>query len=247
MINKLPGLKDTILSLSNQYGISPDVFAQRLSYEGWLQQIAGIYNTASVAEQKTFPWQDYMDNTVSGFGQLGLDTFGDHLKAGDLNLRRDFEYRDSYQPNEDKTGNIYNSGDFNNAYDALEAKAAMLEYFTKIAKKRNLNIDVIGVYFIKPLDEEVVLASAKKTGKVVTAEEHSVIGGLGSAVCECLSEKYPVPVKRIGVYDEFGESGSAAALIEKYGFDAKAYGFVSVIGEVEYVVFTCPALEKRIG
>lgn len=146
MINKLPGLKDTILSLSNQYGISPDVFAQRLSYEGWLQQIAGVYNTASVAEQKTFPWQDYMDNAVSGFGQLGLDTFGDHLKAGDLNLRRDFKYRDTYQPNEDKTGNIYNSGEFNNAYDALEAKAAMLEYFTKIAKKRNIPEEDLDTY-----------------------------------------------------------------------------------------------------
>ena len=96
---------------------------------------------------------------------------------------------------------------------ALEA-AEMLE-------KEGVSAEVINIHTIKPLDEEVVLASAKKTGKVVTAEEHSVIGGLGSAVCECLSEKYPVPVKRIGVYDEFGESGSAAALIEKYGFDGK--------------------------
>ena len=146
VINKIPKLKETILNLSKQYGISPDVFTQRLSYEGWLQQIALHYNRASVAEQKTFPWQDYMDNEVSGFGQLGLDTFGDHLKAGDLNLRRDFEYKDTYQTNEDGTGNIYNSGTFNNAYDALEAKAAMLEYFTNIAKKRNISEEDINAY-----------------------------------------------------------------------------------------------------
>ena len=98
--------------------------------------------------------------------------------------------------------------------------SAALEAAEMLAKE-GVSAEVINIHTIKPLDEEVILASAKKTGKVVTAEEHSVIGGLGSAVCECLSEKYPVPVKKIGVYDEFGESGSAAALIEKYGFDGK--------------------------
>ena len=98
--------------------------------------------------------------------------------------------------------------------------SAALEAAEKLAAD-GISAEVINIHTIKPLDEEVVLASAKKTGKVVTAEEHSVIGGLGSAVCECLAEKYPVPVNRIGVYDEFGESGSAAALIEKYGFDGK--------------------------
>lgn len=97
----------------------------------------------------------------------------------------------------------------------------------KDLEKDGISAEVINIHTIKPLDEEVILKSAKKTGKVVTAEEHSVIGGLGSAVCECLAEKYPVPVKRLGVYDEFGESGSAAALIEKYGFDGKGvYTFV---------------------
>ena len=104
------------------------------------------------------------------------------------------------------------------------ATGLMVQEAVKAAKALEadgIDARVINIHTIKPLDEEVVIASAKKTGKVVTAEEHSVIGGLGSAVCECLSEKYPVPVKRIGVYDEFGESGSAAALIEKYGFDGK--------------------------
>ena len=83
-----------------------------------------------------------------------------------------------------------------------------------------IDAEVINICTIKPLDEELIIASAKKTGKVVTVEEHSVIGGLGSAVCDCLAEKLPTPVKKIGMYDVFGESGSAAALVEKYGLDA---------------------------
>ncbi len=84
-----------------------------------------------------------------------------------------------------------------------------------------IDAEVINIHTIKPLDEELVLASAKKTGKVVTAEEHTVIGGLGSAVCDCLSEKHPTPVLRIGMQDTFGESGPANALVGKYGLDGK--------------------------
>nr|MBQ8253295.1 transketolase family protein [Lachnospiraceae bacterium] len=84
-----------------------------------------------------------------------------------------------------------------------------------------IDAEVINIHTIKPLDEELVLASAKKTGKVVTVEEHSVIGGLGSAVCDVLAEKAPTKVCKIGVYDKFGESGPAAALVEKYGLDAQ--------------------------
>lgn len=83
-----------------------------------------------------------------------------------------------------------------------------------------IDAEVINICTIKPLDEELIIASAKKTGKVVTVEEHSVIGGLGSAVCDCLAEKAPTLVKKVGIYDVFGESGSAAALLEKYGLDA---------------------------
>lgn len=83
-----------------------------------------------------------------------------------------------------------------------------------------IDAEVINICTIKPLDEEIIVNSAKKTGKVVTVEEHSVIGGLGSAVCDCLSEKLPTPVKKLGMQDIFGESGSAAALVEKYGLDA---------------------------
>lgn len=84
-----------------------------------------------------------------------------------------------------------------------------------------IDAEVINICTIKPLDEDLVIESAKKTGRVVTVEEHSVIGGLGSAVCECLSEKYPTKVTRLGMQDIFGESGSAADLVEKYGLDAK--------------------------
>jgi transketolase len=80
---------------------------------------------------------------------------------------------------------------------------------------------VINIHTIKPLDKDLIIASAKKTGKVVTAEEHSVIGGLGSAVCDCLAENHPTRVMKIGMQDVFGESGTAAALLAKYGLDGK--------------------------
>ncbi len=83
-----------------------------------------------------------------------------------------------------------------------------------------ISAEVINICTIKPLDVDIIVNSAKKTGKVVTVEEHSVIGGLGSAVCDALSENLPTPVKKIGMQDVFGESGSAGELIKKYGIDA---------------------------
>ncbi len=83
-----------------------------------------------------------------------------------------------------------------------------------------IDAEVINICTIKPIDRDIIINSARKTGKVVTCEEHSVIGGLGSAVCEVLSEECPVKVKRVGMQDVFGESGSAADLIHKYGLDA---------------------------
>ena len=84
-----------------------------------------------------------------------------------------------------------------------------------------IDAKVINIHTIKPLDDELVVAAAKETGKIVTVEEHSVIGGLGSAVCDCLCEKYPTPVKKVGINDVFGESGPALNLLEKYGLDGK--------------------------
>ena len=83
-----------------------------------------------------------------------------------------------------------------------------------------IDAKVINIHTIKPLDEDLIVAAAKETGKVVTIEEHSVIGGLGSAVCDCLSAKAPTQVLKIGINDTFGESGPAVELIKKYGLDA---------------------------
>ncbi len=97
--------------------------------------------------------------------------------------------------------------------------AASLEAAEALAAE-GIDAEVINIHTIKPLDDDLIVKSATKTGKVVTAEEHSVIGGLGSAVCDCLSAKHPVPVYKIGINDQFGESGSAGALVQKYGLDA---------------------------
>ncbi len=96
--------------------------------------------------------------------------------------------------------------------EALEA--------AKLLAADGVDAEVINIHTIKPLDEELVAASAVKTGKVVTVEEHSVIGGLGSAVCDALCEKAPVRVMKIGINDRFGESGPGAELVKRYGLDA---------------------------
>ncbi len=85
-----------------------------------------------------------------------------------------------------------------------------------------LSASVVNMATIKPIDEALVLAEAAKCGAVVTCEEHSVIGGLGGAVCEVLAGECPVPVKRVGVEDTFGKSGPAAALVKLFGLDAEA-------------------------
>ena len=90
----------------------------------------------------------------------------------------------------------------------------------KALKEQGINARVINLATIKPLDEELVLKAAQECGKVITCEEHSVIGGLGEAVCGLLSEKYPTPVRRIGVNDEFGYSGPAAQLLKNFGLCA---------------------------
>ena len=98
-------------------------------------------------------------------------------------------------------------------YEAIQAGEALAEM--------GINAMIINMATVKPLDEELVLSAAKKCGKVITCEEHSVIGGLGEAVCSLLSEKLPTPVRRIGVNDEFGHSGPAAALLKQFGLSAE--------------------------
>lgn len=97
--------------------------------------------------------------------------------------------------------------------------SAALEAAERLAAE-SVQARVINIHTIKPLDEELVIKAAKETGKIVTVEEHSVIGGLGSAVCDCLSENYPAKVLKIGTNDVFGESGPAVKLLAKYGLGA---------------------------
>ena len=97
--------------------------------------------------------------------------------------------------------------------EALEAAKAL--------KADGISARVINMATIKPLDDQLVLKAARECGRVITCEEHSVIGGLGEAVCALLSEELPTPVRRIGVNDEFGHSGPAAALLKQFGLSAE--------------------------
>ncbi len=90
----------------------------------------------------------------------------------------------------------------------------------ELLKAEGIHARIINIHTIKPLDKDIVLKAAKETGAIVTAEEHSVIGGLGSAVSEVLSEEYPVPVLKLGVYDVFGHSGPAPKLLDEFGLRA---------------------------
>ena len=106
---------------------------------------------------------------------------------------------------------------------ALEAKEELA--------KEGINARVINIHTIKPIDEELIIKAAKETGVIVTAEEHSVIGGLGSAVAEVVSENCPVPVLRVGVKDTFGESGKPNELLEKYGLTSN-----DIVNKVKEVI-----------
>lgn len=98
-------------------------------------------------------------------------------------------------------------------YESLEA--------AKMLAADGIDAQVINIHTIKPLDNELVVKAAKETGRIFTVEEHSIIGGLGSAVCDVLSAEYPTKVTKIGVEDVYGESGPAVELIHKYGLDAE--------------------------
>ena len=98
-------------------------------------------------------------------------------------------------------------------YEAVQAGELLAEL--------GINAMIINMSTVKPLDEELVLEAARKCGRIITCEEHSIVGGLGEAVCSFLSENLPTPVRRIGVNDVFGESGPAAALLKKYGLSAE--------------------------
>lgn len=107
---------------------------------------------------------------------------------------------------------IYATGTM--VHKALEA--------SKILKKENIDAQIINVHTIKPLDKKTIIAAARETGAVISVEEHNHFGGLGGAIAELLGENYPVPMKRIGVNDTFGESGEYEQLLEKFGLTTQA-------------------------
>lgn len=139
------------------------------------------------------------------FGRLAIPVFND-------NEDYKFEIGKGIVLKEGKDVTIFATG-----LEVSETLAA-----EKMLAADGIDAEIINIHTIKPIDAELVAASATKTGKVVTVEEHSIIGGLGSAVCEVLCEKAPAKVLRIGVNDTFGESGPAPELIAKYGLDAES-------------------------
>jgi transketolase len=88
-------------------------------------------------------------------------------------------------------------------------------------EKQNISVEIVHVPTVKPLDADTILTSARKTGRVITIEEHQITGGLGGAIAELLSENLPLPLGRIGLNDEFGQSGTAAELLDFYGLTAR--------------------------
>lgn len=146
---------------------------------------------------------EYQGPVYLRFGRLAVPVFNDEASYK-------FELGKGIVLKEGKDVTIVATGlCVSNALEAAEKLAA-----------EGVDAEVINIHTIKPLDEELILASAKKTGKVVTVEEHSVIGGLGSAVCDTLSANLPTKTLKIGINDTFGESGPAKELIVKYGLDA---------------------------
>ena len=107
----------------------------------------------------------------------------------------------------------------------LFANGAMVYEGLEAAKQlagEGIDLMVINLHTVKPLDQESVLAAARKTGRVITAEEHQAAGGMGSAVAECLAQHYPVPMRILGMQDGFGESGAPDELMKRYGFSSDA-------------------------
>ena len=138
------------------------------------------------------------------FGRLGVPTINDEATYK-------FEIGKGVQLKDGSDVSIIANGLM--VPEALEA--------AKILAEEGINARVINIHTIKPIDADIIIKAAKETGAIVTAEEHSVIGGLGSAVAEVLAENAPAPLVRVGIQDKFGKSGKPAALLEEYGLTAK--------------------------
>ena len=139
------------------------------------------------------------------FGRYAVPTFNDE-KTYTFELGRGIELCDGKDVSIVATGLT--------VHMALEAAALL--------KADGISARVINIHTIKPIDEEILIKAAKETGAIVTAEEHSIIGGLGSAVAEVLMEKFPVPMRRIGVADKYGKSGQVPELLAEYGITTES-------------------------
>lgn len=147
------------------------------------------------------------------FGRLAVPViFGDDYK---FEIGKGVELKDGSDVTIIATGLMVN--------EALQAY--------EMLKEEGISARIINIHTIKPLDEEIVLKAAKETGAIVTAEEHSVIGGLGSAVCDVLAEKCPVPVLKLGINDTFGHSGPAPKLLDEFGLRA-----VNIVEKAKQVI-----------
>lgn len=164
-----------------------------------------VINPADDVEAKAavLAMADYVGSTYMRFGRLATPIFNDK-DTYKFELGKGVQLRDGDDITIVATGLM--------VAQALEAADAL--------KGQGINARVINIHTIKPIDKDIIIKAAKETGKIVTVEEHSIIGGLGSAVCDVLCENYPVPVTKIGVMDTFGHSGPAAALLEEFGLCA---------------------------
>lgn len=164
-----------------------------------------IINPADDVETKAavLAMADYVGPTYMRFGRLAIPAFNDP-KTYKFELGKGIELRSGNDITVIATGLMVN--------EAVEAG--------KILAEQGINARVINIHTIKPIDRDIIIRAAKETGKIITVEEHSVIGGLGSAVSEVVTETVPVPVIKIGVQDTFGHSGPAVPLLKEFGLCA---------------------------
>lgn len=174
-----------------------------------------VINPADHVEAKAavLAMADYVGPTYMRFGRLAAPIFNDP-KTYKFEVGKGIQLRDGKDISIIATGLMVN--------EALEA--------SKILAEQGINARVINIHTIKPIDRDIIVRAAKETGKIITVEEHSVIGGLGSAVAEVVTETVPVPVIKIGVKDVFGHSGPAAALLKEFGLSSD--NIVKVVKEV---------------
>ena len=145
---------------------------------------------------------EYVGPVYLRFGRMAVETLFD----------------DSYEFQIGKGVKMADGTDVSIIATGLEVEQALAA--RELLAAEGISASVVNIHTIKPLDEEIILAEAEKCGCIVTCEEHSIIGGLGAAVCECLAEKKPTPVLRVGINDEFGRSGPAKELLSYYKLDA---------------------------